>query len=238
MVIINFPLAKHSTDHRELPIMTEPARPAPFFIADDCALDFLNSIAAPWGREFEWLGNGEDLLAWLELAELVPVSVGKQFRKKVGREELDAVAAQTRKLREWFRTFILDHAGQPLQSTALGQLGTLNRLLAGDHSYRQIEVGNVSEEDSDMTHPALRWRQDRRWRSLPPNALLIPLAEAMGDLICRPDFEGVKICENPKCTLWFYDISKNHTRRWCSMAVCGNRAKAAAHRARMRAASS
>ena len=114
------------------------------------------------------------------------------------------------------------------------ELGTINRLLARDNSYRQIEAGNVSKEDNDMNHPALRWKQDRRWRSLSVDALLLPLAEAMGDLVCHPDFEGVKICENPSCTLWFHDISKNHTRRWCSMAVCGNRAKAAAHRARKR----
>lgn len=72
--------------------------------------------------------------------------------------------------------------------------------------------------------------------SLSPDALLLPLAEAMGDLICHADFEQVKICEGPTCTLWFNDVSKNHTRRWCSMAVCGNRAKAAAHRAKNRSA--
>ncbi len=158
-----------------------------------------------------------------------------RFRKEGVREELDGVAAQARKLREWFRTFVRNHAGQALQTTALDELGTINRLLARDNSYRQIEAGKVSKEDSDTNHPSLRWRQARRWRSLSVDALLLPLAEAMGDLICQPDFEGVKICENPKCTLWFYDISKNHTRRWCSMAVCGNRAKAAAHRARKRA---
>jgi len=217
--------------------MTKTTRPTPFFVADNRGLDFLNSIAAPWGTEIEWIGNGSDLLAWLELAELVPASVLKQFRKETGREELDGVAAQARKLREWFRIFVRDHAGQPLQPTALSQLGTINRLLARDHSYRQITAGNVSKEDSDTNNLVLRWRQDRRWRILSLDALLLPLAEAMGDLLCRHDFEGVKICENAKCTLWFYDISKNHTRRWCSMAVCGNRAKAAAHRARKRSPS-
>lgn len=214
--------------------MTKTTRPAPFFVADDRALDFLNSIASPWGTEIEWIGDGDDLLAWLEQADLVSASVLKQFRKEAGREELDGVAAQARKLREWFRSFVREHAGQPLQLTALGQLSAINRLLARDNSFRQIEVGNVSKEDSDTNKVALRWRQDRRWRKLSSEALLLPLAEAMGDLLCRPDFEGVKICENAKCTLWFHDISKNHTRRWCSMAVCGNRAKAAAHRARKR----
>lgn len=214
--------------------MTQNTRPTPFFIADDHALDLLNSVASPWGSQIEWISDGEDLLAWLEQADLVSASVLKQFRKATGRDELDAVAAQACKLREWFRSFVHDHAGQPLQPTALSQLGTINRVLAQDNSYRQIELGKISKEDSDTNHPFLRWRQDRRWRPLSPEALLLPLAEAMGDLICRHGFEEVKICENPTCTLWFYDVSKNHTRRWCSMSVCGNRAKAAAHRARKR----
>ncbi len=216
--------------------MTETARPAPFFLAEDRALDFLNSIAAPWGSEIEWIGDGHDLLAWLELAALVPASVLTQFRKEAVREELDAVAAQARELREWFRAFVSDHAGQPLQSTALVDLGPINRLLARDNSYRQIEAWDLPRQDGDRNGPALRWRQDRRWRSV--DALLLLLADAMGDLVCRADFERVRNCEGPTCTLWFYDVSRNHTRRWCSMAVCGNRAKAAAHRARKRSACS
>ncbi|MER7505014.1 CGNR zinc finger domain-containing protein [Nonomuraea pusilla] len=39
----------------------------------------------------------------------------------------------------------------------------------------------------------------------------------------RPD--RVRRCANPECPLWFLDASKNGSRRWCSMEVCGNRAK-------------
>jgi predicted RNA-binding Zn ribbon-like protein len=78
----------------------------------------------------------------------------------------------------------------------------------------------------------LRWQATRHWRS--PKALLVPIAEAMGDLVCQKDFTLVRRCEGPTCTLWFLDVSKGDARRWCSMAVCGNRAKATAHRARAR----
>lgn len=44
----------------------------------------------------------------------------------------------------------------------------------------------------------------------------------------------VKACANPTCVLHFFDISKNGSRRWCSMAGCGNRAKASRHYARHR----
>jgi predicted RNA-binding Zn ribbon-like protein len=41
--------------------------------------------------------------------------------------------------------------------------------------------------------------------------------------------DRVKHCENPACVLWFFDSTRNGTRRWCSMAVCGNRMKARRH---------
>jgi len=63
---------------------------------------------------------------------------------------------------------------------------------------------------------------------------LQPIAEAIGDLICNADFRLIRTCGAPTCTLMFYDRTKGHARRWCSMSICGNRAKAAAHRARVR----
>ncbi len=44
----------------------------------------------------------------------------------------------------------------------------------------------------------------------------------------------IKQCAHPHCVLWFYDASKNGTRRWHSMTTCGNRAKAARHYAAKR----
>ncbi|UGT42380.1 CGNR zinc finger domain-containing protein [Nocardia yamanashiensis] len=44
--------------------------------------------------------------------------------------------------------------------------------------------------------------------------------------------DRIKQCAHPNCVLWFHDTSKNGTRRWHSMATCGNRAKAARHYAR------
>jgi predicted RNA-binding Zn ribbon-like protein len=209
-------------------------RPAAFFIGDDLALDFLNSVAAVWGREIEWLASGSDLVAWLEQAHAVPADVAAHFRANTVSRELDAVAAQARELREWFRSFVNDHAGTPLGRAALRDLAPINRLLERDDSYAQIEKASPDDADpreGDGTR-ALRWQRRRRWRT--PDMLLLPIAEAIGDLVCRKDFTLVRQCEGPTCTLWFHDVSKGHARRWCSMAVCGNRAKAAAHRARVR----
>jgi predicted RNA-binding Zn ribbon-like protein len=215
--------------------MAEP-RPAPFFIGDDLALDFLNSVAAPWGPEIEWLANGADLVAWLDRARALPANVSEHFRAQTGSRTLDAVASQARELREWFRRFVRKHAGKPLGRRALHDLAPLNQLLRRDEAYRQIEVSAAGEGGgSDGAGlQALRWQSRRRWDS--PKSLLMPIAEAMGDLVCQKDFTLVRQCEGETCTLWFLDVSKGHARRWCSMAVCGNRAKAAAHRDRVRAA--
>ena len=94
-------------------------RPAPFFIADDLALDFLNSVAAPSGREIEWLADGGDLIAWLEQARAVLADIARHFRKAAGSRALDGVAAEARELREWFREFVRDHAGQLLRERDL-----------------------------------------------------------------------------------------------------------------------
>jgi predicted RNA-binding Zn ribbon-like protein len=160
--------------------------------------------------------------------------VAARLRADAGPASLDAVAAQARELREWFRMFVGDHAGRPLGSASLNELAPLNELLEGDVAFRQIVLAPplAAEAIDGEGLGALRWEDRRRWRG--PEALLQPIAQAMGDLVCRKDFTLVRKCEGPTCTLWFHDVSKSHARRWCSMAVCGNRAKAAGHRARAR----
>jgi predicted RNA-binding Zn ribbon-like protein len=211
--------------------MAEP-RPAPFFIGDDLALDFLNSVVAPAAGGIEWLESGGDLVAWLEQAHAVPTDVAAHFRKHAGPRALDSVAAQARELREWFRAFVTSHGGKPLRERDLRELAPLNALLARDQAFRQIDIAGAGAAENGEEGRALRWQARRHWDS--PKTLLLPIAEAMGDLVCEKDFSLVRKCEGSTCSLWFLDVSKAHARRWCSMAVCGNRAKAAAHRARAR----
>jgi len=74
----------------------------------------------------------------------------------------------------------------------------------------------------------------RHWRS--PDTLLLPIATALSELVANEDFSYVKACEGPVCTLLFLDKTHSRARRWCSMSTCGNRAKQAAHRQRVREA--
>jgi predicted RNA-binding Zn ribbon-like protein len=214
--------------------LTVASRPAPFFVGDHLALDFVNSTAAPWGERIEWLSNGADLVDWLESARAIGPEVASQFRADGDTfRALDAVAEQARSLRQWLQGFIERHEGTPLSVQAIEELQPLNRLLVRDETYRLVEAAAEDGSDDDEGNSrALRWRQKRRWTT--PERLLQPIAEAIGDLVCDADFRLVRTCEGPTCTLVFYDRTKAHARRWCSMAVCGNRAKAAAHRAKLR----
>ncbi len=209
-------------------------RPPPILIADHPGLDFLNTLAVPVDVEVEWLANGEDLLAWLRQAGLVPGHVRDALRKSAAARELDAVAAQARDLRNWFKPFVAKHAGKPLKSGTLRQLEPLNELLARDDEFGQIVVRDrLHPQENDANGASgLTWRAERRWRS--PESLIFPLARSLADLVCTEDFTYVKACEGPTCTLVFLDRTRGHARRWCSMAVCGNRAKQAAYRERSR----
>jgi predicted RNA-binding Zn ribbon-like protein len=56
-----------------------------------------------------------------------------------------------------------------------------------------------------------------------------------GDLLAGARRARLRQCANPQCRWLFLDDSKAGTRRWCSMASCGNRAKAHRHYAKTRA---
>jgi predicted RNA-binding Zn ribbon-like protein len=201
-----------------------PERPSPFFVGDHLALDFLNSIASPKDVPVEWLRDGRDLIDWLKQAKLIPAEVAARFRLSKDQRALDIVARRAREFRDWLRGFITRHMGKPLTKGAAKALGPLNELLAGDNSSPMVVAAGGER--------ALRRRRVRRWDS--SEELLHPIAEAAADLICSVDFRLIRACDGPVCSLLFLDRTKAHGRRWCSMAVCGNRAKAAAHRARKR----
>jgi predicted RNA-binding Zn ribbon-like protein len=201
-------------------------KPPAIFIADSLGLDFLNSIATPVDTPLDWLDSGDGLLKWVAQAKLVPADAVDELKARAMPGELDKVAKQARALREWFRRFVHKHRGRPLPPKALQELGPLNRLLQRDETFSQIS--RHRERDGDR----FELRVERRWRS--PESLLLPIAEALAKFVCEEDFARVKACEGHSCTLVFADHTRRQARRWCSMAICGNRAKQAAHRNRLK----
>jgi predicted RNA-binding Zn ribbon-like protein len=201
-------------------------RPPAMLIADSLGLDFLNSIATPVDTPIDWLDSGDALLKWLAQTKLVPAAALNDVRARAMPGELDKVASQARDLREWFRGFVHKHMGRRLPSKALQELGPLNKLLERDEAFNQISRHH--ERDRDR----LEMRATRRWRS--PETLLLPIGEALAKFVCEEDFINIRACEGHQCTLIFADHSRRRARRWCSMAICGNRAKQAAHRNRLK----
>lgn len=195
-------------------------------VADAPGLDFLNSVATPVDDPVDWISDGEDLLAWLEQTGFVPPAALAEIRTRSTPAELDDVAARARELREWFRVFVRKRKGRPLVAKDLRELEPLNQLLEQDQQHGEI-VPNTSGGAASF-----ELRAKRCWQSA--ESLLMPIAEAMAKLVCEEDFTYVKACEGPKCTLLFADHTRGHARRWCSMAICGNRAKVAAHRKRLK----
>jgi predicted RNA-binding Zn ribbon-like protein len=195
------------------------------FIGDALGLDFLNSIATPADTPVDWIDDGDGLLNWLEQARLAPADALNRIRAEALPGELDKVADQARSLREWFRSFVRARKGRPLTAKSLAELEPLNRLLERDDSFKRIVSGPKGEEP-------LQLQTIRRWRT--PEALLSPIGEALAQLVCTENFSNVKACEGPACTLLFADHTRGRTRRWCIMAICGNRAKQAAHRHRLK----
>jgi predicted RNA-binding Zn ribbon-like protein len=89
----------------------------------------------------------------------------------------------------------------------------VNGILARGGQRPVLGAGGAVETEVDA--PAA-WRVP--WRCA---AELVTLMTERGD--------RVRGCANPDCVLWFLDLSRPGTRRWCSMAGCGNRDKAARH---------
>lgn len=192
----------------------ESLLPPPFLIADHPGLELLNSVGAPYGTEMDWVGSGTELLSWCCAVGLLAENEAKDLQEQLSADELDDLAKEVRDLREIYRTFVPDGA-QPL-------IEYLNALLArGQTTYEIVPGGKAAAPQMLLKN-----------RMVGSADLMAVIARAVADAICLDVPDRTRQCAGPTCTLWFRDTSKSNRRRWCSMSVCGNRSKAAAHRAR------
>ena len=189
-------------------------------VGDHAALDFLNTIAAPRGEVIESISDGNAYLSWLADVGLLEPSEIQKLLLKFGKPAVDQVAREARELREWFRQVITKSSATHVHWQTSSVIAKLNPILDMDSSYRQLEMF-----DKHLTlverHRFTRARQ-----------LLVPVAQHIAELVTNGDPSLIKCCANPPCTLWFYDRTKTHRRRFCSVSVCGNRVKVAAFRLR------
>lgn len=190
-------------------------------LGDHPALDFLNSTATPSRDTIELISDGTGYLRWLQAAGLISTQEREAARSRFSRADLDHAARAAVELREWLRPVIVAWAAGDPAVPDEHALARLNATLAAASRHAQLTRAGETLTVTDR----------RAWEN--PRALLGPPAEAAADLFANGDRSLVRQCEGPACTLWFYDRTKAHQRRWCSMAICGNRAKVRAHRARL-----
>lgn len=178
-----------------------------FFVAGHPALDFVNTEAVADGEPVDLLADEEDLLRWLSESGL---ATPEESRKPWLR--------QAKELRASLRRLFLRLAeGKKLRSSDLSGI---------DDALGSIE--GTPHLDLRAGQPRLQFR--------PSHPVTPPflIARAAAEFLASADLSLIRRCEGSDCVLIFYDTTKSHTRRWCSMAGCGNRAKAAAHYSRVR----
>ncbi|WIX82233.1 CGNR zinc finger domain-containing protein [Amycolatopsis carbonis] len=190
----------------------------PLGLSDHPALAFLNTAATAESREL--IPHGAGFVQWLELTRLIDEQDRNAVLDHFAPAELDAAAREAVDLRERLRPVVQTWAGGDPTAPDEPFLAALNAILAESGRSRQVRRSGA---DLDL--------QDR-WTWTTPRSLLSPVAEAAADLFVHGDRSLVRNCEGPECPLWFYDRTKAHRRRWCSMATCGNRAKVREFRAR------
>ena len=195
-------------------------------LGDHLALDFLNTVASPKGSPVDWIPDGKSLIAWLVETGVLDQVAADRILAWRSEAELDRAAKEARELREWFRALLGKVKASGRAAMRTSEVARLNEAMGHDAMFHRIEPGDTTGSFHMVTA--------RRWRNA--SEFLAPIASAMGELICDADLGLIRQCENHACTIWFYDRTKGHRRRWCSQAFCGNRAKVAAFRERQRSA--
>lgn len=196
--------------------MAQKRSEQPFlFVGNHLCLDFINTQMIVRGQRTDLLKEWTDLIAWLVRAKLLSAGEGKDTMSRLGRAEGEHLLTEARA----FRTVLREMAeriaaGKPITRATVEAINELHSQRPG---YSQLI--------------RINGRFERRFYSEAAGAaqLLVPLAEAASQLLCVGDLSLVKKCRNDACILYFYDTTKNHARRWCSMGLCGNRIKVAAH---------
>lgn len=185
-------------------------------------LEFVNTDTAPNVPRGDLLRDFGALLRWLVDAR----AVDTERAGSLGRRALlqPAAAAATlvdaRRVRAAMRA--LAERGYTSERVREMAVGEINRVLGRSAGTRRVDplVGGSYVRVFVPTGDAFA-------------GLMIPIVESAADSLVLEELHRVRRCADPRCGRVFLDGSRNGTRRWCDMGTCGNRAKAARHRARL-----
>jgi predicted RNA-binding Zn ribbon-like protein len=179
-------------------------------IGDRLSIDFANTCQAP--SELSW----DKLIRFLQSTKIISPDRSAQL---LGLPESDprtseALLRKARRLGASAR--LLFSAMVRKQKIAAEWIEPIN------------EVLRITEWHDELLPDGGAWRIEFIARESGLEWLLAAVARSAADIVAEGGGARLRMCANPGCALFFYDESRTHRRRWCSMAVCGNRSKVAA----------
>jgi predicted RNA-binding Zn ribbon-like protein len=182
------------------------------FVGNQLIVDFVNTRPVIDGQPVELLPDAGALARWLVAAGLCApslVEAWKAVESPSYAREMKALRAFREEVRP--EIFRLEHGA----GVTSGFVKSLNECLQRYPavSYLSLHGGSISKGT---------YFDPKR-----PGDAFGPLAEDMAQLLADRDLQRLRKCST--CALHFLDTSKKGTRRWCSMAMCGNRSKVAAY---------
>ncbi len=192
------------------------------FIGNHRCVDFVNTEVNVKEQRRDLLTDFESWLAWLAQAQVIDDETARTLANRwAGKPAAERTLAEVRDFRGALRETVerIAHG----KSVPRAVVEAINQRLRARTGY--VEVAKIRGGFTKRVHAEFAAPED----------LLVPVAEAASDLLCDADFSLIRRCENHRCILFFYDQTKNHSRRWCSMQWCGNRMKVAAFYERRRA---
>jgi predicted RNA-binding Zn ribbon-like protein len=201
-----------------------PAAAPPVFIAGRLWLDFVNTDDARLGQRVDGLASFEAFVDWLIAADVVDAERAALLRRRASEQPSGAAAAlvEARRVRAVLRQLAEHGRGAEAARARLQAVEEINRILS-----RSVGTRKVEETSAGYA------------RTFVPvgdafGGLVIPIVESAVDSLVRSELPRIRRCADRRCPRHFADDTKSHTRRWCEMATCGNRAKARKSRARRR----
>ena len=206
-------------------VSSEPAQPSSFtFLGERLWLDFVNTDEPMRAGSRDAIRDFDALMTWLESATSMDAERAAGIRRRAQQQPTGASAAllDARRVRAALRR-LAEH-GAIDSDVRLDALAEINRVLTRSAGTRRVEL----REDGTFA------------RTFIPGgdafaALMIPIVESAADALILGELARVRPCADQRCRRVFFDATRNGRRRWCDMAVCGNRAKAARHRRRVAA---
>lgn len=195
--------------------------PRPFNLCGSHAvLDFVNSLDNRFLEDgpLELLPQYADLLRFTEQSRLLKPEQLRHLANSVKPATAARALRSARELREALAAAF--YAGVEGRMPPPQRVRTLERYFHEASAHRKLRWREPSG-DSDG-HFGFAWD----WNCVPGELPVWVLANSAAALLLSESMSRVRACGSESCRWLFLDASKNHTRRWCDMRICGNRMKA------------